>query len=295
MVNNINNIHAYGDALQAVSTAALGVAAPTLPLPQALNAAFYPLGFVDEGGVTETQSYNETNKYAWQGGVKVRTLRSQWEHPFKVVAMENNAAVQALRFPGSDLATTGGTAEVQTVTIAGSPTGGTFTLTVPGFGSAPPFTAGTSLPTTTAVASALSTLVGGTVTVTGTAGSSYICTFPVAMGNLGQMTIATALTGGTTPAGSVATTTPGVNGTNTLGVVPFVGRNLRQFVIDAVDLPVHERIYLPNAEAVQTGDVVLTGTDTTGFEFTITPYPDAAGKAFYNLNDDPARAAGLFV
>jgi len=295
MANNTGNIHAYGDALQAVSTAALGVAAPTLPAPTALAAGFYALGFIDEGGVTETQSYNETKKYAWQGGVIVRTLRTQWEHPFKVLAIENNAAVQALRFPSSTPVTVGGTAEVQTVTITGAPTGGTFTLTLAGFGSAPPFTAGASLPTTAAVASALSTLVGGTVTVTGTAGSSYICTFPVGLGNIAQMTIATALTGGTTPTGSVATTTPGVNGTNTLPVPPFTGRNLRQFVIDAIDAPINERIYLPVAEAVQTGDVVLAGTDITGFEFTITPYPDALGNAFYNLNNDPARASGLFV
>jgi len=295
MAINTNNIRAYGDILQRIYTAALGVAPPTLPYPQAVAAGFYDVGFIDETGMTETQSYNETKKYAWQGGGVVRTLRSQWEHPFKFIAIENNAVVQGLRFPTSTPVTIGGTAEVQTVTITGSPTGGTFTLSVPGFGSTPALTAGASLPTTAAVAAALTTLVGGTVTVTGTAGSSYVCTFPVSLGNIGQMTVTTAFTGGTTPAASVATGTPGVNGTNTLAVPPFVGRNLRQFVIDAVDLPVHERILLPNAEAVQTGDVTLAGTDITGFEFTCTPYPDALGNAFYNLNDDPARGSGLFV
>lgn len=98
------------------------------------------------------------------------------------------------------------TAEVQTVTITGGPTGGTFTLTYSGQ------TTGTiaynAIGSTVQTAlNALSNLDG--VTVTGGAGGPYVVTFPVAMGNPAQMTASGAgLTGGTTPSVGVATTTP---------------------------------------------------------------------------------------
>lgn len=101
-----------------------------------------------------------------------------------------------------------GSSEVQTVTITGGPTGGTFTLTF-------------SAQTTAAIAynaaasaveaalNALSSLDGATVS--GSAGGPYTVAFPADMGNVGQMTASAAgLTGGTAPAVNVATTTPGV-------------------------------------------------------------------------------------
>lgn len=101
-----------------------------------------------------------------------------------------------------------GTSEVQTVTITGGPTGGTFTLTY-------------SAQTTGAIAynaaasavetalNALSNLDG--VTVSGANGGPYTVTFPVDMGNTAQMTgNGAGLTGGAAPAVVVATTTPGV-------------------------------------------------------------------------------------
>lgn len=101
-----------------------------------------------------------------------------------------------------------GTSEVQSVTITGAPTGGTFTLTF-------------SAQTTAAIAfnaaaatvqtalNALSNLDG--VTVSGSAGGPYTVTFPAEMGNVAQMTgDGTNLTGGTAPAVAVATVTPGV-------------------------------------------------------------------------------------
>lgn len=101
-----------------------------------------------------------------------------------------------------------GTSEVQTVTITGAPTGGTFTLTYAG-------------ETTAAVAfdAAAATLQGALnalpnldgVGVTGVAGGPWTVTFPDELGNVAQMTADdSGLTGGTDPAVVVATTTPGV-------------------------------------------------------------------------------------
>jgi len=101
-----------------------------------------------------------------------------------------------------------GTAEVQTITVTGGPTGGTFTVTFNSQTTAP---IAFNAPATTVATdlNALSNLDG--VTVTGAAGGPYTVTFPVAMGNVAQMTAdGTALTGGTTPGVTVATTTPGV-------------------------------------------------------------------------------------
>lgn len=101
-----------------------------------------------------------------------------------------------------------GTSEVQTVTITGAPTGGTFTVTFSGQTTAatafnaPAATLQTNL-------NALPNLDG--VVVTGSAGGPYTVTFPATMGNVAQMTASGAgLTGGTAPAVNVATTTPGV-------------------------------------------------------------------------------------
>jgi hypothetical protein len=98
-----------------------------------------------------------------------------------------------------------GTAEVQTVTVTGAPTGGTFTLTSTGHGT----TAAIAFNAAgTAVQAALRALPGlGGVTVTGA--GPYTVTFPSTLGNVPQMTATSSLTGGTTPGVTVATTTPG--------------------------------------------------------------------------------------
>jgi len=119
----------------------------------------------------------------------------------------DNVIVADAGYPGTG-APVAGTSEVQTVTITGGPTGGTFTLTFSG-------------QTTTAIAyNAVGATVGTAlnnlsnldgVVVTGAAGGPYTVTFPVDMGNVPQMTASGAgLTGGTTPAVGVVTATPGV-------------------------------------------------------------------------------------
>lgn len=102
-----------------------------------------------------------------------------------------------------------GTSEVQSVTITGVPTGGTFTLTFSAQTTAAiAFNAAAA--TVEAALNALSNLDG--VTVSGAAGGPYTVTFPADMGNVAQMTgDGSGLTGGTAPAVVVATVTPGVN------------------------------------------------------------------------------------
>jgi hypothetical protein len=123
------------------------------------------------------------------------------------------------QFAGSG-APTAGTDEVQTITIGGTPTGGTFTLTLEGQTTAPITWSATNATLLANVDAALEALpnvgTGGVVTAAGTltAGIGTItCTF--SGGNRarqplgGTMVAASSLTG-TSPTVAVARTTPGV-------------------------------------------------------------------------------------
>lgn len=112
-------------------------------------------------------------------------------------------------YAGTGVIADGKTAEVQTVTISGSPTGGTFTLTIAGQTTdAIAYNA-----TAAAVQTALNKLDGVNVTVS-LATNVYTVTFREPVGNVAQLTATSSLTGGSSPAVTPATTTPGAgNGT----------------------------------------------------------------------------------
>ena len=103
-----------------------------------------------------------------------------------------------------------GTDEVQTLTITGIPTGGTFSLSYNGtvVASAIPYNAtGATLQT------ALESYFGvGNITVTGSAGGPYTVTFTLLWGamDVALLVLSTnAFTGGTTPSMTIVETTPG--------------------------------------------------------------------------------------
>lgn len=103
-----------------------------------------------------------------------------------------------------------GTDEVQTLTITGTPTGGTFSLSYNGtvVASAIPYNAtGATLQT------ALESFFGvGNITVTGSAGGPYTVTFKQTYGALDASLLVlstNAFTGGTTPNMTIVETTPG--------------------------------------------------------------------------------------
>lgn len=101
--------------------------------------------------------------------------------------------------------------EVQTVTITGSPTGGTFTLTYSGQTTAA-IAYNASAATVKNALVALSNLKAEDITVTGNAGGPYTVTFNGGLVdgvNVPQMTAASSLTGGSSPDVTVATTTGG--------------------------------------------------------------------------------------
>lgn len=111
----------------------------------------------------------------------------------------------------------GGTNEVQRITVTGTPTGGTFTITYNGQTTEPlPYNA--TAAQVQAALLALSSVPSGTsIAVTGgpLPGAFVVITFQNQLGglNVGQMTTTDSFTGGTSPASAVTTTTPGVAGT----------------------------------------------------------------------------------
>lgn len=117
---------------------------------------------------------------------------------------------------GGTVITTGGVNEVQSATITGTPTGGTFTLTFDGqTTSAIDYDATAS--EVQAALVALPNVNTGDITVSGT--GPYTFTFGGAYANrdVPQITATGSFTGGSSPAIATATTTPGVQGENVIG------------------------------------------------------------------------------
>ena len=110
---------------------------------------------------------------------------------------------------------------VQTITVTGTPTGGTFTLTYAGQTTAP-IAYNASAATVQAALAALTNIAAGNVACAGGAlpGAAVTATFQGLLGNEPQplMTAVSSLTGGTAPAVTVATTTVGQTAEHIVGV-----------------------------------------------------------------------------
>lgn len=134
-------------------------------------------------------------------------------HPEDALTIDVPLAASKTYAKGTVLGQIVGNDEVQTATITGSPTGGTFTLTFGGqTTSAIAYNAAASAVQT--ALQALSTVGANNVTVTGSAGGPYTITFVNALGKAdqAQITATASLTGGTTPGVTMATSTAGATG-----------------------------------------------------------------------------------
>jgi hypothetical protein len=169
-------------------------------------------------------------------GLGITTSRSGMDFSSSVVAKELNP-----------VSTLGGLVpEVQTATISGTPTGGTFTLTFDG-------RTVTAIPYNT-TAAALQTLIDavfgeGHITAGGgpAPGTPLTLTFGGRYSgiNVGLATSTAAFTGGTTPAVSIAQTTPGSDGATLVPAVPI--------------FPLHSDVFVDNTwAAVQAETTQLT-------------------------------------
>ena len=184
--------------------AGFGDVIATNALPPDVGIAFHRTAFVlgmRAPAVPSGASFGSSQTYQ---GLAMRWLR---DYDFRNV--QDRSLVDV--FIGTSSVVDGKSNEVQTVTITGSPTGGTFTLTYSG-----QTTAGIAYNATATTVKnalqALSTVGNGNVAVTGSAGGPYTVTFQgdLAGINAAAMTASGAgLTGGSSPAVNIATATAG--------------------------------------------------------------------------------------
>jgi len=294
MSKNQNLVRQFADLINGVWTAPIGSALPSAtaaPVPGVWPTGWSEVGWLTDGTITDIENYNETNKYG-QAGVLVSVLRNQAVKQYQIEAMETNATTAGLLRPNAAVATTGETDEVQTVTISGTPTGGTIPLTLPGYGT---YSAVYNVPTATLQTALRSAFGIPGLTVTGTAGTSYVVTF-VGAGDVPTMqTNGGSLTGGSSPNAAVAVTTPGANGVNSFNLLPNTSRNLRYFGLDVVSGGIYRKLVLTNTEAIRNGNVAYTSTDDTVYPMTLNCYIDSQSRWGYEVNNDPNLASGLFT
>ena len=116
-----------------------------------------------------------------------------------------DTAPTTVQGPGASLLTISGSTYVQTITILGSPTGGTFTLSYAGQTASLPYSV--TAATIQSALQGLSTIGAGNVTVTGSSGT-FTVTFinALALSPPQMLTATSALTGGTSPVVVISTT-----------------------------------------------------------------------------------------
>lgn len=68
------------------------------------------------------------------------------------------------------------------------------------------------------------------------------------------------------------------------------GTDRRAFGFDVIDGDSHVRIWVPDGEVTETGDVTYKGDEAISYELTITAYPGADGTVAYKYSSDPAWA-----
>ena len=175
------------------------------------------------------------------------------------------------------------TSEVQTVTVNGSPTGGTFTLSFRGA-----TTAGLAY---NAAASAVQTALQGlatigasNATVTGSNGGPYTVTFAAALANTAVDEIVadgSSLTGGTDPSVTVVTTTEGEASNGITGLINQAGVQTGELdTTDADSLP--DAIALASAAEVMPNRWFVNGTDF----ISLRKLKEATDSAKYLLESD---------
>lgn len=178
--------------------------------------------------------------------------------------------------------------EVQTVTITGTPTGGTFRLTYDGQQTATISYNATAAAVQTAL-EALSNIAPGDVIVTGGPGpgTPYVITFGGTLGdgNVSEITASSQLTGGTAPAISVVTSTQGAVGVPSILPTPLNKDD--HFLAIAVDMAPPEvvcgtRPLLDPTVTSLTSISAVVVADTATF----TPVPaNIAAPSYYEFGD----------
>lgn len=281
----IDTYYALTIAQGIASGAPNGTGDPGAPTTAATGPAspWYDFGAISTDGLTENPSQSRQEFKRWGAISPFAAVITDQKHEFQVKFLENNANVLGLAYRTGSTPTPTGTSsnEVQTVTISGAPTGGSFTLDYNGQPTVDIAYNATASAVQTALTN-LSNIGSGNVAVTGSAGGPYTVTFQgaLAAANTPQLVAVSNLTGGTSPAVSVATTTAGSAGSlltitdDTTGV-----RDIRAFCFDLIQGTNHLRFYVPQGEVTALGNITYKNDALIEYDVTITAYPNASGVA----------------
>jgi hypothetical protein len=204
--NHLNHADTAGDA-SALRDATIGRIAGfgqvvvSNALPEDVGFAFHRTAYVlstQAPAVPDGAPYGASQSY--QG------LAMRWLRDYDPGNLQDRSILGT--YAGANIIADGPKgAEVQTATITGSPTGGSFTLTYAGQTTAA-IAYNASAATVRDRLRALNNLDNDDVTVTGSAGGPYTITI-AGKGNVGQITATASLTGGSSPGVTMATSTEG--------------------------------------------------------------------------------------
>ncbi|MCW2898492.1 MAG: LigA protein [Streptosporangiaceae bacterium] len=254
---------------------------PGVPGLGALTTPWVDLGGVTQDGLVENPGQTRTDWKRWGSIAPYNSIITDEKKEFSIKFLESNVNVLGLvhRAGGPLVPTGAGTSEVQTITITGTPTGGTFSLTFGGQ-TTPALAYNATASVVQAALQALSSIGSGNATVAGSAGGPYTVTFAgvLANTNVVQILPVGTFTGGTTPAITTTTTTPGAVGSllsltdDTAGV-----RDLRAMTFDIITGTNHIRFYCPQAEVTNVANTPYKFDAPIIYDVTITAYPNSSG------------------
>ena len=283
----IDTFYALTMAQGIASGAPYGTGDPGAPttLPTAPSAPWYDFGAISTDGLTENPSQSRQEFKRWGSISPFAAVITDQKHEFSVKFLESNPAVLGLTYRTGATPTPSGTSsnEVQTVTITGTPTGGTFVLD---FNGAPTtdIAYNANAAAVQSALQALSTVGAGNATVTGGPGpgTPYTITFAgsLAAAQVPQIVAVGNFTGGTTPTITVATTTQGAAGSLLTITDDTTGqRDIRAFCFDLIQGTNHLRFYVPQGEVTNQGNITYRTDNLIEYDVTITAYPNSSGIA----------------
>lgn len=278
MAVNLDFALAMSDGI--ASVAPLGTAAPTGM--SALGAPWVDLGAISTAGLVETAGETRTQFKRWGSIVTFKSVLTDEVKTFDINCLEANPTVLGLFYKvTTPVASGAGTSAVQTVTISGTPTGGTFVL-VYGDQATTDIAYNAIGTTVQAALQALTSIGANNVTVSGAAGGPYTVTFTGTLANQ-PITLLNAtgnFTGGTTPAITVAMTTPGLAGKLLTVVDDTAGAiDKRAFVFDVLEGTNHGRFFVPMGEVTARKNPTYSTGTLLEYGMTVTAYPDNSGVA----------------
>lgn len=82
---------------------------------------------------------------------------------------------------------------------------------------------------------------------------------------------------------SMASVTPDVNGKYSFSETASPEQDRRSWVFDVIDGGSMERFFVPEGEISERSDVTFQNSEMSGYEITVTAYPDDDGNTVYHL------------